>query len=217
MIKANFKKRAYTSLVLLAIVFLMFSSQIILTYFLIVIGILSILEFTKMIKKISLHKTIQLFISLIFIIYVYLFCYMFFFFSSLIQLKIILLIFLIGCISSDIGGYIFGKIFKGPKLTKISPNKTYTGALGSIIFTILIMSLLFFYIFQNFNYKIILIALVTSIFCQIGDLIFSYLKRKAKTKDTGKLLPGHGGILDRIDGIYLGIPIGIYFLIFFYH
>lgn len=215
--KNNFKRRVYTSLALLAIVFLMFASQIILTYFLIILGILSILEFIKMIKKIILNRTLQLSINLIFIIYVYLFCFMFFFFSSFIQLKIILLIFLIGCISSDIGGYAFGKTFKGPKITKISPNKTYAGALGSIIFTIFIMSLLFFYIFQNFNYKIILVALVTSIFCQIGDLIFSFLKRKAKTKDTGKLLPGHGGILDRIDGIYLGIPLGLYTFILFYH
>ncbi|MEL0247064.1 MAG: phosphatidate cytidylyltransferase [Alphaproteobacteria bacterium] len=211
--KNNFKRRVYTSLALLAIVFLMFASQIILTYFLIILGILSILEFIKMIKKIILNRTLQLSI----IIYVYLFCFMFFFFSSFIQLKIILLIFLIGCISSDIGGYAFGKTFKGPKITKISPNKTYAGALGSIIFTIFIMSLLFFYIFQNFNYKIILVALVTSIFCQIGDLIFSFLKRKAKTKDTGKLLPGHGGILDRIDGIYLGMPLGLYTFILFYH
>ena len=117
------------------------------------------------------------------------------------------------CIFTDIGGYIFGKTFKGPKLTKISPKKTYAGAAGSIFFTLIIISLLFYYFLHSFNYKIIIIAFTTSIFCQIGDLIFSFLKRKAKLKDTGKFLPGHGGILDRLDGIFLGIPFGFLTLI----
>ena len=115
---------------------------------------------------------------------------------------------LIGCVASDIGGFIFGKFFKGPKLTKISPNKTYSGAVGSILFTILFVTLLFYNLIYTYNFKIVLIALTTTIFCQIGDLIFSLLKRKARIKDTGNILPGHGGVLDRLDGIFLGIPSG---------
>ena len=110
--------------------------------------------------------------------------------------------------ASDLGGYIFGKIFKGPKLTKISPNKTYSGAIGSIFFSIFIVSITSIYFLNFLNLKLIFVALITSIFCQLGDLLISFLKRKAKLKDTGNFLPGHGGILDRIDGIILGLPIG---------
>ena len=118
-----------------------------------------------------------------------------------------------GCVASDIGGFIFGKIFKGPKLTKISPNKTYSGSIGSLILTSIIISSFFFKFVGIFNYKIILMSLVVSIFCQLGDLLFSILKRKAKLKDTGNFLPGHGGILDRLDGVFFGIPAGYLFLI----
>ena len=115
------------------------------------------------------------------------------------------------CISTDLGGYFFGKIFKGPKLTKISPKKTYAGVCGSFI-----LSILFSLIYNNFitlNYNeiiklnIILLILLISLISQIGDLIISYFKRIAKVKDTGKILPGHGGILDRIDGLIFVIPI----------
>ena len=124
-----------------------------------------------------------------------------------------LYILLFGCVASDIGGFVFGKLFKGPKLTRISPKKTYAGSIGSLIFTVLTMSSLFFYLLKSLSYQFIIISLITSIFCQLGDLLFSYLKRKAKLKDTGKFLPGHGGILDRIDGILFGIPIGFFSII----
>ena len=99
-------------------------------------------------------------------------------------------------------------------MTKISPNKTYTGALGSIFFSICIVAIFSIYFFNFLNLKLIFVSLVTSIFCQLGDLLFSFLKRKAKLKDTGNFLPGHGGILDRIDGIILGVPIGFTTFIF---
>ena len=127
-----------------------------------------------------------------------------FFFSNFISLKILIFIILFGCIASDLGGFIFGKIFKGPKLTKISPNKTYSGAIGSLILTIITISLMFLFILKLFNYNIILISLIISISCQLGDLVFSYLKRKANIKDTGNFLPGHGRVLDRLDGIFFG-------------
>ena len=120
------------------------------------------------------------------------------------------------CIGSDIGGYIFGKIFKGPKLTKISPKKTISGAIGSIVFSALLFCSLIFAFLNQFNYKFLVVAIITSIFCQIGDLLFSLLKRKAKLKDTGNILPGHGGILDRLDGILLGSPIGFTSIFLFY-
>ena len=148
-------------------------------------------------------------LNIFFISYIFIFCFIFLMFFNNTLLKYTLSIILFGCIASDIGGFIFGKIFKGPKLTKISPNKTYSGAIGSIVLTLITVSILFYYFLKIFNLDTIILALVVSIFCQLGDLLFSLLKRKAKIKDTGNILPGHGGVLDRLDGIYLGIPVGI--------
>tara|TARA_Y100000310_G_scaffold335158_1_gene416513 strand:+ start:1766 stop:2458 length:693 start_codon:yes stop_codon:yes gene_type:complete len=111
------------------------------------------------------------------------------------------------CICSDIGGYIIGKTIAGRKLIKISPNKTISGSVGSFCFSIL--PLLLFYNFNSskYSYSIsnFLLCLEISLVCQLGDLFVSYLKRKAKVKDTGRILPGHGGVLDRIDGIIFAI------------
>ena len=107
------------------------------------------------------------------------------------------------CVFSDIGGYIFGKTIGGKRLTKISPNKTISGSVGSFIFSLLTLIL--------FNYDLILenllFCLIVSLSCQLGDLIISYFKRLNKVKDAGNILPGHGGLLDRIDGIIFAIPI----------
>ena len=213
MITANFRKRFYTSTILLFFVFLIFNYKLFLTYFLIILGVLSILEFLQISKKIFKNKLNLVPINLFFIIFIFIFCIIFFLFSNIIGLKILLFIILFGCIGSDLGGFIFGKLFKGPKLTNISPNKTYSGAIGSVIFSITIVSSLFFYLLKSFNLKIIIVGLMTSLFCQLGDLLFSLLKRKAKIKDTGNFLPGHGGILDRLDGIFTGIPFGLCTLI----
>jgi phosphatidate cytidylyltransferase len=213
MISINLKKRILTTIILLSSIFLIFNSNMILIYFLIILGVLSILEFMQLTKKIVFNKLFLFLLNGFFIFYIFIFTYIFFFFSNVPWLKIILFILLMGCIASDIGGYIFGKIFKGPKLTKISPKKTYSGAAGSIMLTLVIISLLFLSFIQPFNYKIILVGTITSIFCQIGDLFFSLLKRKANLKDTGKILPGHGGILDRLDSIFFGLPIGFLTLI----
>ena len=121
------------------------------------------------------------------------------------------------CIFTDIGGYIFGKIFKGPKLIKISPNKTYSGMIGSFILSVIAGSIYSQYLstFTLFEVTIflkndlfyILLILFISAISQIGDLIISYFKRLAKVKDTGKIIPGHGGLLDRVDGIIFAVPV----------
>ena len=209
MILNNFKKRFLTSLFLLLLFFLIFKSYIILNYCLIVLGVLSILEFLNLTRKTFKTKLGLISLNIFFMSYIFIFCFIFLMFFNNTLLKYTLSIILFGCIASDIGGFIFGKIFKGPKLTKISPNKTYSGAIGSIVLTLITVSFLFYYFLKIFNVDIIILALVVSIFCQLGDLLFSLLKRKAKVKDTGNILPGHGGVLDRLDGIYLGIPVGI--------
>ena len=118
------------------------------------------------------------------------------------------------CFFTDIGGYLFGKILGGKKLNKISPNKTISGTIGSFITCILPLL-----IFLNLGYLDLKFSLINIIFCllvsltsQLGDLFISYLKRKAKIKDTGKILPGHGGVLDRVDGIIFAVPFS-YFLL----
>ena len=121
---------------------------------------------------------------------------------------------IIVCIFTDIGGYIFGKTFKGPKLTKVSPNKTYSGVIGSFLISLLFGLVYIKHLDQKIRVFsetdtifIILLILFISLVSQIGDLIISFFKRKAKLKDTGKILPGHGGFLDRIDGIIFVMPI----------
>ena len=134
--------------------------------------------------------------------------------DSIDNLFLFLLVILI-CIATDIGGYTFGKIFKGPKLIKISPNKTYSGVLGSFIFSIIFVNIFLFY----WDKKIYLVELINlentlhlglilsvSFVSQIGDLVISYFKRLSKVKNTGKLIPGHGGLLDRVDGMIFAIP-----------
>jgi len=216
MILKNLKDRIYTSLILLTLIYLIFNFNFILVFSLLILGVYSLLEFFNLSKKMFKKKIYSFFSNSIFIIFIFIFCFMFFFFSHIMHLKILLFSLLFGCIASDIGGFVFGKIFKGPKLTKISPNKTISGAIGSLIFTCIIFSGLIFYYTNNFSYKIILISIITSIACQFGDLFFSLLKRKAKLKNTGNFFPGHGGVLDRLDGIFFGIPIGFLTLIIFY-
>jgi len=209
MITNNLKKRIFTSLLLFILFFLIYNFNFFLIYSLIVLGVLSLIEFYNAIDKIIKSKLLILSMNSIFSIFVSVFCYLFLFFSFNAQLKLILFIILLGCIFSDIGGYLFGKIFGGPKLTKISPNKTIAGSVGSLLISATTVFVLFFIFFGIYGLNILFVGLITSLACQMGDLFFSYLKRKAKFKDFGKYLPGHGGVLDRLDGIFFGVPSGL--------
>ena len=212
---SNIKKRILTSILLISLLIGMFYYSYIMIVSLIVIAIISWIEFFALISKILkkntlkdrffrfIYKTISLFYlsGLVYLIFAIE--------SEYSNLKIYLLYSILIAIQSDIGGLVCGKIFKGKKLTKISPNKTISGSIGSFIFSILLIP--FFYkgeIEQSLP-NILLITIIISLTSQLGDLFISYLKRKAKVKDTSDLLPGHGGVLDRIDGIIFAIPLGI--------
>ena len=211
----NLKKRISTSLILLFLLSLMFIKNFIFIYCLIVIGVVSILEFIKINsiifeKKRAYYSLINfLFVSYIFFTFLALIV-----FSSLINFKIFIFLILLICIISDIGGYVFGNIFKGPKLTKISPKKTISGSIGSLISSSIIPFLLINFLTNSINFDILILGFLVSLGCQLGDLFFSYLKRKSSLKDTGNYLPGHGGVLDRIDGMLLGVPLGFIILLF---
>ena len=213
-------KRIITSLLLILFLIISINSIYVLFVLLIICCYEIFYEFFSMIKKIFISKNkINLYIfsliSLIYITFINLEIFNIFLFDITKKKETFYLIVTI-CISTDVGGYVFGKIFKGKKLSKISPNKTMSGSVGSIIFssfTILILSNI---IFMNLNYIFLIVGIFSSISCQLGDLFFSYIKRKAKLKDTGNFLPGHGGILDRLDGILVGLPIGFITLIFLF-
>ena len=203
-------KRIFTSIILCGILTAMFFFNYILIISLILIAIISWIEFYGLIIKIFRNKIIKFVYKTLSLVYVSFFSIIFYLsFSSTFPDKIFYLYILLICIFTDIGGLIFGKIFKGPKLTKISPKKTISGLIGSFLFSFLLMFLMnYFYYFEN-NISLIVLTFFVSLSSQLGDLFFSYLKRKANVKDTGDLLPGHGGFLDRIDGVLVGFPVGL--------
>ena len=216
---SNIKKRILTSIPLIALLIGMFLYSYIMIISLIIIAIISWIEFYALISKIlkknilkdKFFRFICKFLSLFYLSgLVYL---IFAIESEYSNLKIYLLYSVLVSILSDIGGLVCGKIFKGKKLTKISPNKTISGSIGSFIFSILPIP--FFYKTQIDDplLNLFLITIFISLISQLGDLFISLLKRKAKVKDTSDLLPGHGGVLDRIDGIIFAIPLGIFLFI----
>ena len=215
------KKRIITSFFLIILLILMFSYSYILLISLIITAIISWIEFYFLISKIFIKKNLKNMI----LKFLYKSISLVFFLSVAIliiliealkpELKFFVLFSLFVSISSDIGGLIFGKIFKGKKLTKISPNKTISGSLGSFIFSLLLIPILQFFILIPDIENLVLITLLISLTSQAGDLSISFLKRKAKVKNTSDLLPGHGGVLDRIDGIIFAIPVGLILFNFF--
>ena len=213
----NFKKRLITSILLLIILFIcIFINNILFGLSLLILSFFVCLEFNNILKKFvgSLYSSSAKFNIKFFILMWIPFLYMFFVFS-LFSYEIYRLegptffLFIISiCFSTDIGGYVFGKIIGGKKLTKISPNKTISGSIGSFMFSLL--PIFIFSKLNNFQFELnlnnVILSLLISLICQFGDLFISYLKRKIKIKDTGELLPGHGGILDRVDGIIFAVP-----------
>ena len=216
MISENLRLRLYTSLGLLLIFFLILINKFFLAYVLLICTIFAFIEFTELIKRIFKHNHIKIIFNILFLVYLFLFCLYFFSLSNYLFLKIILFSILLSCVASDIGGYIFGKILKGPKISKISPSKTISGTVGSIFLSSLVFVSLVSFLTNNFKVSLIIVGMIISIASQIGDLFFSYLKRKAKVKDTGNFLPGLGGLFDRIDGILLGVPIGLISTLIFF-
>ena len=205
------KKRIQTSSILLLLFFIMMISHFVLLYILIIGSVLIWLEFSNLNSKIFKRNNYLNFLSnLLFLIYISLFSSALFILFLNTSTKAFLIFTIFICILTDIGGLVFGRFFKGKKLTTISPNKTVWGAVGSLFFSILFLLFFFFMGFVSINLHIILFVLITSMSSQIGDIFISFLKRKAKVKDTGKLLPGHGGLLDRVDGILLGVPVGVF-------
>ena len=216
---SNLKKRLATSTFLISLLIGMFFYSYIMIISLIIIAIISWIEFyaliSKIIKKNKLKdKFFRFFYKFLSLFYLSGLVYLILAIESeYLNLKVYLLYSVLVSIMSDIGGLVFGKIFKGKKLTKISPNKTISGSIGSFIFSIFLIP--FFYTSQMDQnlLNIVLITIIISLTSQLGDLFISFLKRKAKVKDTSDLLPGHGGVLDRIDGIIFAIPLGIYLFI----
>jgi len=207
------QKRFITSLLLLILLALMFQYTYILISTLIIFSVLSWFEFKILIYKIFIIDNffnifIKFLMSTIGLIYIIFFSFLMFSAFSNYEDKILFLFSISLCIASDLGGILFGKLFKGKKFTKISPNKTISGVIGSYIISFLFMTI-YLLLFNNFETVfLIIITFIVSTISQLGDLLISYLKRKAKVKNTSNLLPGHGGILDRVDGIIFGAPLG---------
>ena len=216
MIKKNFLKRTITSLVLISILFSMFISSMMMIIAIIIISTLSFYEFNRLFFNIFKSISLKFLSSSLILLYLLSLVFIIFYIESVNILnpnyKLFFLYSVIISIASDLGGYFFGKLLKGKKLTKISPNKTVSGVIGAFIFSILIIPI--FYTDLNFiSTNLLFVATIfISLVSQLGDLFISFLKRLAKVKDTGNILPGHGGILDRVDGILFAAPVGLFLL-----
>ena len=218
---SELKKRIITSILLISFFTTMYIYSFIMIVGTIIISIIVWIEFYALISKIfkkkklkdrllkALYKTISL-LYLILLVY-----FIFSIEAYYPNLKSYLLYSVLVAVLSDIGGLVFGKTFKGKKLTKISPNKTISGSIGSLVFSLILTPFFYDELIYN-NFLILpLITIMISIISQLGDLFISLLKRNAKVKDTSNLLPGHGGFLDRVDGIIFAIPVGILLLTIF--
>ena len=197
-------KRIFSSFILIPFsIFIILMGSFYFNVFLLICLIISIYEWNNMSKKLLLK--------------IFGFFFLILSFFSIYKLRndfdgeyLLVFFILLICVSTDLGGFIFGKIFKGPRLTKISPNKTYSGVVGSYILSF-ILALFYYLKLKSFYldksiFQIIVIIFLVSTVSQIGDLLLSYFKRLSNIKDTGKIIPGHGGLLDRIDGMIFAFP-----------
>ena len=202
-------KRTISSVVLIALVTLIIiKGSTLFNLFLFVCFIIATIEWKKMSRNIN-YK----YLGYVFLIFSFFSVYeLYHLNNNYINFLFVLFI----CISTDIGGYVFGKIIKGPKLTKISPNKTYIGVFGGYILSLISVNILFKFQFlfslkQELNFKIFFLIILISSISQFGDILISYFKRLSNLKNTGKIIPGHGGLLDRIDGMIFAFP--VYYLL----
>ena len=217
----NLIKRFFTSVVLLSLLFFVnFAHHNIFILAILILGMIICVEannlFSKLLFRNNFKKNLifDKFNSKFLVLNIITFCYIFFIFCS-ISYEIhrsegpLFFLYIVSiCFFTDIGGYVVGKIVGGKKLSNISPNKTISGTIGSFLFSVfpLIIFLNINYLDFTLNVNNILYCLMISLVSQLGDLYVSFLKRKAKIKDTGKILPGHGGVLDRLDGIIFAVP-----------
>ena len=202
--KSELFKRILSSIILLPIViFIVIKGSFYFNLFLSICFLITIFEWNKMITKKQTN-----FIGIIFITLSFFFTYKIrYSFNE----EYSIFLFIIGiCIMTDMGGFIFGKLIKGPKLIKISPNKTYSGMLGGFLLTLVFIYIFSKYFIHQNSFKItlelIFFSIMVSAVSQLGDITISYFKRVSKIKDTGRIIPGHGGILDRIDGMIFAFP-----------
>jgi phosphatidate cytidylyltransferase len=215
MMQSELKKRSITSFFLILLLFLMYQYSYILIISMIVIAIISWIEFYALISKIFIRenfsqKLLRFLLKAISLLYLSSIVYLILIIETENgDLKVYLFYSILVGIASDLGGLIVGKIFKGKKLTNISPNKTISGSVGSLIFSLLLVPLFVKYFYLYGLPTFIMITILISLTTQVGDLLISLLKRKANVKNTSDILPGHGGMLDRIDGIIFAIPIGL--------
>ena len=205
--KSELLKRIITSIVIFSILLLvLINSKFHLIIFLLIFYLISFYEIYKNSNSLKFTITSNILLLIAF--------YSFYYLRGDSNKELIFLCWaLFTTFLSDIGGYVFGKTFGGKKLTKISPNKTYSGAVGSLVFSLLSLPILVF-IQKNFLNEILInflqlnffiFTLLTSLVAQMGDITVSYWKRRFKIKDTGKIFPGHGGVLDRIDGLVFAL------------
>jgi phosphatidate cytidylyltransferase len=191
---SNFKKRFVISLLAFPIIYILLYQKIFSNLLIIIVCLFCVYEWNRIFKKKNYIYLIGLLILLLF-------------FHSLLKiynlndynLKFLWLIFIAWL--TDIGGYIFGKLFGGSKLIKISPNKTWSGAFGSLFLSQ--FACLVFFLDTNYilNFNTFLFQFLLSVIGQIGDILMSYIKRINDKKDTSNFIPGHGGFLDRVDGL----------------
>ena len=211
----NLFQRIITSLILLLIISIsLFYNKYVWLFFLIIVSLILFIEFNNLSKKIW-KKDKNTIASLNIVSFLFLLIVIYVSYDSYYNPPIGLVFIISICIFSDTGGYLVGNLIGGRKLTKISPNKTISGSVGSFIFSL--FSIVIFWFYYNFSYndknfvtddyiKLIPTCLFLCLICQLGDLFISYFKRKAKVNDTGSILPGHGGLLDRIDGVIFVLP-----------
>lgn len=199
----EFIKRVLSSMVIIPLTFFIITQgSLILYIFIIILFGVSSYEWQLMTKNKSYKNYGFLFLL-----------FSFYTFYELSNEFIHIFFIIIICISTDIGGYVFGKLFKGPKLTKVSPKKTYAGVLGGYFLSLISSTMIIVSVdYSGSLIKYLFITILISTVSQLGDLIISYFKRLSKIKNTGKLIPGHGGLLDRIDGMLFAFP--IYFFVF---